>query len=347
VRAETSAAHALAAESAVSSSAISTPIPGLVWAFHIHSDGSPEALAVNEPISFAHDGWLWLHFNLANAQALQWLASANLQAPAQARELLLSRDNYQQLHTTDDSVYGVISDLMRDIAETTEETGYLRFVMTERILISGRHHALCAVDATRRALEGGRRIESVAALLETIVENVADTMDRISDRIAQSLDEIEEQVLSDVATDLRQKLGRLRRTCVRLHRQLSGLRVVFHRLEQKNPADLKPALQLRAGKLAQRLDGLDHTIIEMRERSRLLQEELHLKIEEQGNDNIRVLSVLTAVLLPPTLVTGIFGMNTKGLPFTDLDTAFLWASLLLVLSSFAAYLIMKRIGIIR
>jgi len=122
---------------------------------------------------------------------------------------------------------------------------------------------------------------------------------------------------------------------------------VFHRLEQRNVHDLKPALQLRAGKLAQRLDGLDHTIVEMRERSRLLQEELHLKIEEQGNNSLRVLSVLTAILMPPTLVTGIFGMNTKGLPFTDLDTAFLWASLLMVLSSFAAYLIMKRIGIIR
>jgi zinc transporter len=84
--------------------------------------------------------------------------------------------------------------------------------MTEQILVSGRHHALCAVDATRRALEGGRRIESVAALLETIIENVADAMDRPSDRLAQSLDEIEEQVLSGEATDLRQRLGRSRRS---------------------------------------------------------------------------------------------------------------------------------------
>jgi zinc transporter len=275
------------------------------------------------------------------------LASADIQTPAQARGLLLSNDNYQQMHAVDGCIYGVISDLMRDISEATEETGYLRFVTTEQLLVSGRHHALCAVDATRRALEGGRQIESAAALLEVIVENVADTMDRLSDRIAKSLDEIEEQMLSDDATDLRQKLGRLRRSCVRLHRQLSGLRVVFHRLEQTDPKNLKPALQLRAGKLAQRLDGLDHSIVEMRERSRLLQEELHLKIEEQGNNSLRVLSVLTAILMPPTLVTGIFGMNTKGLPFTDLDTAFLWASLLMVLSSFGAYLIMKRIGIIR
>jgi zinc transporter len=342
-----SALHVLAVDDKAESPNSAVPLPGLVWAFRIHSDGSPEALAVDQPIPFTHDGLLWLHFNLADARALQWLASADLQAPAQARSLLLSKDNFQQLHASEGSVYGVISDLMRDIAETTEETGYLRFVMSERMLVSGRHHALCAVDATRRALEGGHRIESAAALLETIVENVADTMDRISDRIARSLDEIEEQVLSDDANDLRQTLGRIRRSCVRLHRQLSGLRTVFHRLEQRNSQDLKPALQLRAGKLAQRLDGLDHTIVEMRERSRLLQEELHLKIEEQGNNSLRVLSVLTAILMPPTLVTGVFGMNTKGLPFSDLDTAFLWASLLMVLSSFAAYLIMKRIGIIR
>jgi zinc transporter len=117
------------------------------------------------------------------------------------------------------------------MAEATEETGYLHFVMTESILVSGRHHALCAVDATRRALEAGYRIGSAAALFETIIENVADTMDRVAERIAQSLDEIEEQVLSDVASDLRQQLGRLRRTCVRLHRQVSGLRIVFLRLE--------------------------------------------------------------------------------------------------------------------
>jgi zinc transporter len=331
----------------VHSSSATAPIPGLVWAFRIHSDGSPEILPVDLPIAFAHDGLLWLHFNLADARAPQWLTPANLQVPAQARTLLLSKDTYQQLHTVDDCVYGVISDLLRDLGGATEDTGYLRFVMTEQTLISGRHHPLCAVDATRRDLQGGRRIESVAALLETIVENVADTIDRIADRLADALDEVEEQVLSDDATDLRQNLGRLRRTCVRLHRQVSGLRIVFHRLEQKNPGDLKPALRLRAGKLAQRLDGLHHTIVEMRERSRLLQEELHLKIEEQGNNSIRVLSVLTALLLPPTLVTGMFGMNIKGLPFTDVEAAFLWASALMVLSSLAAYFVMKRNGLVR
>src|SRR4051794_20319256 len=242
-------------ESPSAALAATVPIPGLVWAFRIHADGRAEPLPIEAPVALSHDGGrLWLHLNLADARALQWLATAELPMALPARTLLLSKDTFQQLHTADDCVYGVLSDLLRDIDQATEETGYLRFVMTERFLVSGRHHALCAVDATRRALEAGRRVDGIAALVETIVENVADTMDRIADRVGASLDAIEEQVLSDEAVALRQPLGRLRRTCVRLHRQLSGLRIVFQRLETKNSGDMKPALQLRAGKLAQRLD---------------------------------------------------------------------------------------------
>ena len=212
--------------------------------------------------------------------------------PPLARELLLSKDNYQQLHTTDHCVYGVFSDLVRAIDTATEETGFLRFAMTERLLVSGRHQALCAVDATRRVLEGGHRVETVAALLEKIIDEVADTMDRMADKIGTEIDDIEEQILAGEArSDMRSELGRLRRTCVRLHRQLAGLRVLFHRLEQKNTDNLNPALRLQAGKLAQRLDGLDHDVVEMRERSRLLEEELHFKMEEESNRHLHTLSV--------------------------------------------------------
>jgi zinc transporter len=288
---------------------------------------------------------LWLHFNLTDARARPWLAAAEI--PALARDLLLSKDNYQQLHAIDNCLYGVFSDLVRDIDDATEETGFLRFAMTERLLISGRHQALCAVDATRRILEGGHRVENVAALLEKIIDEVADTMDRMADRIGTEIDGIEERLLAGENTGLRSSLGRLRRTCVRLHRQLAGLRVLFHRLEQKNPDDLNPALRLQAGKLAQRLDGLDHDIVELRERSRLLEEELRFRMEEESNRHLHVLSILTTLLLPPTLVTGIFGMNTKGLPLTDVEGGFLWAAGLIVGSSLLAYWIMRRLGIVK
>jgi zinc transporter len=324
----------------------SSVIPGLVWAFRLHQDGSAESLPVDAPIEFTHDGRLWLHFNLGDARVRPWLADASV--PMLARNLLLSNDNFQQLHIIDDCVYGVFSDLIRDIDAATEETGFLRFAMTERLLISGRHQALCAADAARRVLEGGYRVKHVAALLEKIIDEVADTIDRMADRIGTELDNIEEQVLAgDIKSEMRGTLGRQRRTCVRLHRQLTGLRVLFHRLERKDVDSLSPALRLHAARLAQRLDGLDHDIVELRERSRLLEEELHYKMEEESNRHLHTLSIVTTMLLPPTLVTGIFGMNTKGLPLTDVDSGFLWAIALLIGSSGLAYWVMRRSGIVK
>lgn len=321
-------------------------IPGLVWAFRLHHDGTAEPLSVEAPINVGHDGRLWLHLNLADARTRPFLAS--LQIPGLARELMLSRDSFQQLHIIDHCVYGVFSDLVRDIDTATEQTGYLRFAMTERLLISGRHQALCAADATRRVLEGGHRVETVAALLEKIVDEVADTMDRMVEKVGLEIDAIEERVLlGETNAQMRGDLGKIRRTSVRLHRQLMGLRVLFQRLEQKNVDHLDPALRLHAGKLAQRLDDLDHDVIELRERSRLLEEELRFKLEEEGNRHLHALSVVTMLLLPPTLVTGIFGMNTKGLPLTDVESGFLYAVALMLASSGIVYLIMRRLGIVK
>jgi zinc transporter len=324
----------------------SSAIPGLVWAFRLHQDGSAEQLPIDTPLEVTRDGRLWLHFNLADARVRPWLAELNI--PPLARDLLLSNDNFQQLHLLDDCVYGVFSDLIRDIDAATQETGFLRFSMTEHLLISGRQQALCSADATRRVLEGGYRVKHVAGLLEKIIDEVADTMDRMADRIGIELDEIEESVVAgDVKSDMRTVLGRQRRTCLRLHRQLTGLRVLFHRLERRNVDHLSPALRLHAARLAQRLDGLDHDIVELRERSRLLEEELRFKMEEASNRHLHTLSIVTTMLLPPTLVTGIFGMNTKGLPLTDIDGGFLWAAGLMIASSAAAYWIMRRSGIVK
>jgi hypothetical protein len=120
-------------------------VPGLVWAFRLHSDGVAESLLIDTPVEFTHDGRLWLHFSLTDARARSWLAAADI--PASARDLLVSHDNYQQLHTVDGCIYGVFSDLVRDIDEVTEETGFLRFAMTERLLIS---------DGTRRCAPSTR-----------------------------------------------------------------------------------------------------------------------------------------------------------------------------------------------
>jgi len=73
------------------------------------------------------------------------------------------------------------------------------------------------------------------------------------------------------------------------------------------------------------------------ERERLLQEEVAAAIAAEMNRDLYVLSILTALFLPPTLVAGIFGMNTSGLPLTGGSAGSLWAIILCIAAAVGVY----------
>ena len=107
------------------------------------------------------------------------------------------------------------------------------------------------------------------------------------------------------------------------------------------------SVRAAAGTLTQRLDELDHEVIELRDRARLLQEELGARVAEQTNRHLRLLAVLTAVFLPPTLIAGLFGMNLAGAPFSSSPAGFWLSVVITALSSAATLLGLKWAGVFR
>ena len=58
----------------------------------------------------------------------------------------------------------------------------------------------------------------------------------------------------------------------------------------------------------------------------LLQEEFRSRIAEQQNQRMYVLSLVTAIFLPLSFLTGVFGMNVMGLPGVDNPLGFVWVA---------------------
>jgi zinc transporter len=321
-------------------------VPGLLWAFRFDPEGHSDSLPVEAPIENPHGGWLWLHVNLSDARIGDWLATLDL--PEAARAFLSVRATHQQLLMSDGCIYGVMSDLLRNFDKSDDVVTHLYFAMTERVLVSGRHHAATGAANVRQALEEGRaRIQSVARLLELIVEKLAEGVDGYLDEVADSLDAIEESVSRGARDDRRQDLGRIRRASVKLHRELTGLRSIFRRLEEDGVDGQPPPLQIAAHKLTQRLDALDHDVMSMRDRARLLQEEINALTAEDSNRALNLVSALSVIFLPPTLVTGVYGMNIKGLPFGDDPNGFLWVSAIMIVSTLAVWWLMRWIGVVK
>jgi zinc transporter len=223
-------------------------------------------------------GWLWLHFNLADARACHFLRLSSY-FPAAARELLVAADDHQQLNASEACLFGVFPDLVFGLDGATDEIGFLHFAMVENLLVTGRHCPLSSIAATRKALRSGRKVPSVAALMDTILEFVIDGIDRYSDDVAGKLDHIEERILADDVSEGRNMLGRITRTTVRLHRQLVILRSLIQRFE----LDLSEmfALKLTTSKLRQRLDWLDIEVVSLRDRAQLFPEQENIGASEK------------------------------------------------------------------
>ena len=320
-------------------------IPGLVWAFRFRADGTAEEL-LDCAMLEAEDGWLWVHCNLADARLGAYLRT-HAALPPDALELLLSMGEHQQLHAHGDCVYGVFADLVCDLDGLTDKLGFLHFAITGKIFLTGRRETLNASEAMRQSLRKGRHVESPAALLEAIVGKVAGGVEARAEALADELDAAEERLIVEASGDHPQKLARVRRLAVRLHRLIATQRSLINRFEHRMVRLPRPVLGLDTGKLAQRLDWLDHEIIALRDRAHLLQEEVSLRMTDQTNRNLQVLAIVTTVFLPATLITGIFGMNVGGMPLVSDRGGFLWSILLLVGASALVYWILKRWGLLR
>ncbi len=318
-----------------------------LWAMAFDVDGRGRSVPAGEALADLEAfgrGFIWLHYDLDDAD-LAGPAAEGRFGPARLATAVFAPDEHQRVTVEADHVGGVVADLACPGAKPAP-AGRLHFVMSPRSLVSGRRGPAESPEATRTAVEGGDTVASPTVLLETLVGHVVSAMATTGQRLSDALDGIEDHILDGRPRDDRRRLGPVRRNAVRLHRQIAGLAAVFHRLEADGATDdvHGPAVAA-AARLAQRLDALDHDMTLQAERARLLQEEVSERIAEATNRQLYVLSVLSALFLPPTFVTGLFGMNVKGLPLGDDPHGFLAVCGLGLASAVLAFAVIRVLGI--
>jgi zinc transporter len=120
---------------------------------------------------------------------------------------------------------------------------------------------------------------------------------------------------------------------------VAGMRAVLHRLEDDRdlPKPMEPVIE----RFAQRADAIDADILAIQGQMRVLRDEFDLQAAQKTNDNLYFLSVMSALLLPATLVTGFFGMNTGGLPMTGGPNGTIEAMVIALIASGATWALLR------
>lgn len=313
---------------------------GLICGFRLSVPASlgtalPEQLSAADP----H----WIHLNLTDSRARAWLGQRR-ELSEEARELLLGTDPRVHVQLLPEGVAAVLGDLHHDFDFDPEQLGTLRLYWDARGLVSGRTHPLKTVDLLRRELGRGAEPLSVAALFQLLLERLAEAMSKATADLARQVDEAEDRILEGKFAGQGKPLGNLRRLVARLRRLVGANRAALGALPPRFEGlyDGDEGAALRSA--VERFDAVSQDLELVQERARLLQEEIASNMNEATNRNLFVLSIATITLLPITLITGIFGMNVRGLPFAEHPQGFQIVMLGITATVVLALWLLRRVG---
>lgn len=306
---------------------------GLICGYSLSRDGSLQHLdwhAIDAAIS-EQDTNIWLHFNLADMRAKRWLETCPL-IPRAAKAILLGNSNQMTLEPVEQGLVGVLGDLHHDFDTDPSKIGVLRLYLDDRLLVSARQHPLKSIDSLRRSVADGAPATKPISLVIRLLHHLSETFGATIADLGENLDRIEDRILDDHISNESNDLGRARQLIVRLRRHLVPQRHALIGLLSRLPSWLSTDETDALRHAVERLDMLGHDLDLAQDRARLLQDELVNKQAEHTNRNLYILSIVTAIFLPITLITGVFGMNVGGLPGVQSNEGFAGVMILMLVT---------------
>ncbi len=314
---------------------------GLICGFRLASMAAlggrlPSRPAVSDP--------LWVHVNLTDTRARAWVAQQQAVLPEEGRDVLLGNDTRVHVQVLPGAIVAVLGDLYHDFDLDPERLGSLRVYVDSSWLVSGRTHPLKTADMLRRELARSRESLSPVGVFQLLLERLAGAVSKVAVELGEQIDEAEDHILEGNFAGQGKTLGNLRRLVAKLRRLVSANRAALGSLPPVLPGlyDAQVGAELRSA--IERLDAVGQDLELVQERARLLQEEIASNMNEATNRNLFVLSIATTTLLPITLITGIFGMNVRGLPFAEHPHGFYVVMLGILATIALALWLLRRIG---
>ena len=251
-----------------------------------------------------------------------------------------------KLERYEDSLFLVLKTLWYVDEEDAVETGEINLFVGADFIVSVRHGHGAGLAQARLDLEARQAVlaHGPSAVVYAICDQVVDGYEHVCDSLVEDVDEVELSVFSEDRTNdsariyvLKRELAEVRRAVLPLRdpigRFASGTVHGIDREAAPYFRDVGDHLS-RCADTVDELDGLLSTAFEA-----------HLaRISVQQNNDMRKISAGAALVVVPTLIAGIYGMNFDHMPELGWQFGYLYAVLLMFGTSAGLLWFFKRSG---
>lgn len=326
--------------------------PGLRFALLLDGQGGCSALTMAQLCDWKpEDGIIWLHFERDHPATAEWITKKGGFDPLVA-EALLAEDSRPRVEPVGDALLIILRSVCAAPPEDEENPSDdidlvpLHAWVEERRLVTfrDRGHYITALRDIRLALEKGKGPKQPGELLALVSDKLVRDLEPVLDEMDEEADELDEMIFQGDAGEVRQRLKMLRRRSVQLRRYLAPQRDALNRIEHDDASWLTERDKLRFREVIDKLMRFIEYLDAIRDRTAILHDDLSTVIGERIARNSNRLSALAALLLPPSLVAGLFGMNVGGIPGVNDTWAFVIIVAMVCITSAVTFVILKRIN---
>ncbi|MET0028256.1 MAG: zinc transporter ZntB [Candidatus Thiodiazotropha sp.] len=290
----------------------SIPQPNsIVHIYRLDGQGGAQSL---EQLPGAPQPILWVHMQSDDPDCASVMSGLGLSS--QVTDVMTSPETRPRATALGEGVLMVLRGVNLNQDADPEDMVSLRMWLTDRLIVTARksQRRLMSIQDVRQSLDDGRGPATTGEFLLEVVERLVIRIGQVVDETEESLEGIEAALDTLNPTRVRHDLTELRRRTAQLKRYLAPQRDALDAMYRlrSNLLDERQAFELRewSDRTTRNVEDLDLA----RERAILMQEELRNRIAEQQNQRMYVLSLVTAIFLPLSFLTGVFGMNVMGLP---------------------------------
>jgi len=266
------------------------------------------------------DGFVWVHLSTNNEHAQQWLTET-AKLPDYVVDALTASETRPRCEAIGHGAYINLRGRTEEAMTSSDRLASIRMWAVEGKVFSVTRKTLVALEAVEKAMEEGQVLDPGDLIAEVASAITADLDPDVAE-LGDELDDCEADLDADKVFELRRKVTRVRVQSIGYRRFLQPQRAALEKLAALPGDWLQDDDRMHLNTAADSAARMAEELESIRERAALTHEALTDLRAEQIDSRALLISIVAMVFLPLTFLTGLYGMNVKGLPYADEPWAF-------------------------
>ncbi|MEZ6186090.1 MAG: zinc transporter ZntB [Planctomycetota bacterium] len=295
---------------------------GMNWAFVLDGQGGGRT---PEPAELAGGGSLeaplWVHLDRTDAESVAWI-KGEARLPDGVAAALLAEETRPRALRVEDGILLVLRAVNLNPGATPDDMIAIRLWVQAGRAITLRQRKLKTTLGIKTQLEQGQGPKAVGEFLLRLVDGIVDRIEESLENLLDLTDDLEERASGNDLQLVRRQLTEVRGQIVSLYRHLSPQRQVLAGLPKQDVSWLDDHQRTEFREVSERAIRLVEELDALRERGKVISDEIGHQLNEVLNQRMYVLSLTAALFLPLSLLAGIMGANVGGIPWAENEHGF-------------------------